>query len=440
MTRGPTAGAGVPARPDVPPGGPAPALSAGAPEAGTPVATRGRAGVRSAAPRARLGPLVLPVFLPSAVFGLGNGAAAPMFPLRALELGASPGLAGLVVALSGFGMLLMDLPAGSLVARLGERAAIALGSAAGALGMLAAILAPNLGVFAAGMLLTGAATAVWGLARQSYVVAVVPPSDRGRVLSVFAGAMRLGFFAGPFLGAAVVHGAGPVGGLWVQFGAVVLAGALVAVMPEPGASTARRAAIGLGTVLREHRALLTTLGSGALLMGAARASRQVLLPLWAAHIGADAAVVALLFGIAGAVDVLMSYPSGLWMDRFGRRAIGVPSMLAFAAGYAALPFATSVTGLGVVALLLGVANGLSNGVIMTVGADIAPEDRRAEFLGAWRLTHDAGMFAGPIAIGVVGAVSMLGPAAAVLAVAAGAGAGAMYRWFPGPRGVRRSGS
>ncbi|MFC8044966.1 MFS transporter [Nocardia sp. NPDC057353] len=388
-------------------------------------------------PRARLAPLVLPVFVPSAVYGLGNGAAAPMFPLRALELGASPGLAGLVVALAGFGMILMDLPAGSIVARLGERVAIALGSAAGALGMLAAIFAPTIAVFGAGMLLTGAATAVWGLARQSYVVAVVPAADRGRVLSIFAGSMRLGFFVGPFLGAAVVHGAGPAGGLWVQLAAVVLAGALVAVMPEPEDGAAAKGVTGLGTVLREQRGLLTTLGSGALLMGAARAARQVLLPLWAAHIGADAAVVALLFGIAGAVDVLMSYPAGLWMDRFGRRAIGVPSMLCFAAGYAVLPFAGTVVWLGVVALLLGLANGLSNGVIMTVGADIAPADRRAEFLGAWRLTHDFGMFAGPITIGVIGAVSMLGGAAVVLAVSAGAGAAAMYRWFPGPGGVLR---
>ncbi|WP_029902545.1 hypothetical protein [Nocardia brasiliensis] len=65
-----------------------------------------------------------------------------------------------------------------------------------------------------------------------------------------------------------------------------------------------------------------------------------------------------------------------------------------------------------VAVLLGLADGVSNGVIMTVGADAAPDGRRAEFLGAWRLTHDVGMFAGPLV------------------------AGAMYRWFPGHNGVR----
>ena len=67
----------------------------------------------------------------------------------------------------------------------------------------------------------------------------------------------------------------------------------------------------------------------------------------------------------------------------------------------------------------------------TCAADVAPPGRRAEFLGAWRLTHDIGMFAGPIAVGAISAVTVLGAAAGALAVAGVGGAAAMYRWFPG---------
>ncbi|WP_280236197.1 MFS transporter [Nocardia cyriacigeorgica] len=388
-------------------------------------------GVVEKPPPARLRSMAWAVFVPSAVYGVGAGAAAPMFPLRALELGASIGLAGVLVALSGFGMILADLPAGRVVSRLGERAAIALGSTAGAAGMLAAIVAPNVWVFAIGMVLNGAASAVWGLARQSYVVAVVPPADRGRAFSALAGWMRFGFFAGPFLGAGVVAACGPSGGLWVQLVAMLIGGAMVMAMPEPASAVAASAHLTMRSVVGEHRRLLGTLGTGALLMGAARAARQALLPLWAAHIGTSASTTALIFGIAGAVDVLMSYPAGLLMDRLGRKAIGVPSMGLFALGYLLVPFASTVAGLTAVAILLGLANGLSNGVIMTVGADIAPDTHRAEFLGAWRLTHDIGMFTGPIVIGVIGAVSVLGASAVALGLASGLGAAAMYRWFPG---------
>ncbi|MFD3464600.1 MFS transporter [Nocardia fluminea] len=375
--------------------------------------------------------MALAVFVPSAIYGIGTGAAAPMLPLRALELGASVGTAGVVVAMMGFGLILGDLPAGRLVARTGERKAIALGSFTCALGLLVAILAPNIAVFAVGLLINGASGAVWGLARQTYIVAVVPSADRGRAFSALAGWMRFGFFAGPFLGAGAVHWLGPVGGLWIQLVAMLVAGALVFAMPETEGSPTVLSDNTIRSVVVENRRLLSTLGLGALLMGAARAARQSLLPLWAVHIGADAATTSIVFGIAGAVDVLMSYPAGIWLDRYGRRAIGVPAMVVFAAGYAALPFAGSVVGLTAVAVLLGFANGLSNGVIMTVGADVAPAGQRAEFLGAWRLTHDIGMFAGPIAVGAISAVTVLGVAAGALAVAGVGGAAAMYRWFPG---------
>ncbi|MGW0329818.1 MFS transporter [Nocardia sp. NPDC003183] len=375
--------------------------------------------------------MALAVFVPSAIYGIGSGAAAPMLPLRALELGASVGTAGVVVAMMGFGLILGDLPAGWLVARTGERKAIALGSFTCALGLLVAILAPNIAVFALGLLINGASGAVWGLARQTYIVAVVPSADRGRAFSALAGWMRFGFFAGPFLGAGAVHWLGPIGGLWIQLVAMLVAGALVFAMPETEGSPTVVSDNTIRSVVVEHRRLLSTLGLGALLMGAARAARQSLLPLWAVHIGADAATTSIVFGIAGAVDVLMSYPAGIWLDRYGRKAIGVPAMIAFAAGYAALPFAGSVAGLTAVAVLLGFANGLSNGVIMTVGADVAPPGQRAEFLGAWRLTHDIGMFAGPIAVGAISAVTVLGAAAGALAVAGLGGAAAMYRWFPG---------
>ncbi|TCJ93308.1 putative MFS family arabinose efflux permease [Nocardia alba] len=375
--------------------------------------------------------MALAVFVPSAIYGIGSGAAAPMLPLRALELGASVGTAGVVVAMMGFGLILGDLPAGWLVARTGERKAIALGSFSCAFGLLVAILAPNIAVFAVGLLINGASGAVWGLARQTYIVAVVPSADRGRAFSTLAGWMRFGFFAGPFLGAAAVHWLGPIGGLWIQLIAMLVAGALVFAIPETDGSPTVVSDNTIRGVVVEHRRLLSTLGLGALLMGAARAARQSLLPLWAVHIGADAATTSIVFGIAGAVDVLMSYPAGIWLDRYGRKAIGVPAMIAFAAGYATLPFAGSVVGLTAVAVLLGFANGLSNGVIMTVGADVAPPGQRAEFLGAWRLTHDIGMFAGPIAVGAISAVTVLGVAAGALAVAGLGGAAAMYRWFPG---------
>ena len=378
------------------------------------------------------------VFLPAAVYGIGQGAAAPIFALRALDLGATSAVAGVIVALSGLGMVLGDLPAGRAVARIGERWAVVLGSALGAVGVALCICASNVIVLGIGMLLMGVANAVWGLARQSYIIAAVPASDRGRALSTLAGSMRLGFFIGPFVGAAVVAAVGLAGGLWVQLVATVCSGAIMATLKDHGDTQGDNEGRSLGSVIVEHRTVLSTLGSGALLMGASRASRTALLPLWAAHIGLSASVTSIVFGISGAVDVAMSYPSGVLMDRLGRRAIAVPSMVLFALGYALLPLSTGNTTMAGVAVVLGLANGLSNGVIMTIGADAAPPGHTAEFLGAWRLTHDVGMFLGPIVVGVISGVAVLAAASTALGGSAALGAAAFNRWVPRQRPIQRS--
>jgi MFS family permease len=387
--------------------------------------------------------LVVPAFLPAAVFGIGQGAAAPVVALSARDLGGSVAAAGVVVALLGLGQVLGDLPAGRIVARLGERNAVLLGSAVGLIGVALSLVAPSVMLLGVGVGLFGVASAVWGLARQSYVIDAVPEAMRARALSAMAGLSRLGFLLGPFLGAAVVHLAGTRGGFLVQLVAVIASGALMATLPrleqgpdEPGRH-GRRPGISLWTVVTSHSRVLRTLGVGALMMGAARASRTAVLPLWADHIGLDAVSTSLLFGIGAAVDVALSYPAGRLMDRRGRRGVAVASLLVFAAAHVALPLATTAVTLGAVTVLMGVGNGLSNGVIMTLGADAAPADARAEFLGAWRLCHDLGMLAGPAAIAVVSAAAALGTAALSMGGLAAVGAGVMARWvpkrLPGPR-------
>ncbi|MBH0780153.1 MFS transporter [Nocardia bovistercoris] len=370
------------------------------------------------------------VFVPMAVYSTGYGAAAPMYVLRALDLGVSAAAAGIIVALTGLGMVLADLPAGSIVARIGERGAVAAGSLVGVVGVVAAACAPNIGMFAVGMVLIGVSGAVWGLARQSYLVAVVPRARRGRALSLMAGASRFGTFCGPFLGAGPVHAVGPNGALWLQLGATVVSAAAMMSIATPDGERADASERSMSVVIAENRRVLGTLGAAALVTGAARAARVTLLPLWAAHVGVGAATTSLIFGVAGAVDVVMSYPAGVWIDRYGRRATGVPAMVLFAVGYGLLPLTSTAVTVGAAAVVLGVANGLSNGLIMTVGADVAPVGKRAEFLGAWRLAHDLGYLFGPVAVGVVGAVA-LGGAAVVVAVVSVAGAEAMRRWFPG---------
>lgn len=61
---------------------------------------------------------------------------------------------------------------------------------------------------------------------------------------------------------------------------------------------------------------------------------------------------------------------------------------------------------------MALGNGLGSGIVMTLGADAAPSVDRAQFLGAWRLTGEAGHASGTLGLSAVTAVASL-PVAAV---------------------------
>ena len=69
-----------------------------------------------------------------------------------------------------------------------------------------------------------------------------------------------------------------------------------------------------------------------------------------------------------------------------------------------------------VAVLMAVGNGMGAGVVMTLGADVAPVEGRSQFLGGWRLAGDVGATGGPL---LVSAVAWAAPLAVACLVTGG---------------------
>jgi MFS family permease len=153
-------------------------------------------------------------------------------------------------------------------------------------------------------------------------------------------------------------------------------------------------------------------------------------PLWAESVGLSPAQTALVFGVSGAVDMLLFYPSGWLMDRHGRVAAAVPSMLILGLGMTLLPLSSTLVAVTAAATVLGLGNGLGAGLIMTLGADASPPDARTQFLGGWRLCADVGRAAGPLALSGLTAIMTLGAASVVLGVGAALGAVWLRIWVP----------
>lgn len=361
---------------------------------------------------------VLGVFLPALCFEVGIGAITPMIAVRSVELGSTLGGAGVLAALLAVGQIVGDAPAGALAARVGDRRALMLAAVATTATLIACGLAREPVLFGAGVLLTGMTNSVYMLARQAYLTEITPPLFRARALSTLGGVGRIGMFVGPFLGAAVVHLTGTVGVFWFALVVTVAAGVVVAVVPDvdaPGrAVPAGGAPASLWRVLVEHKAVFAQLGVAILLVGATRAARQVVIPLWGEHLALAPATTSLVYGLSGLVDTAVFYPAGKLMDRRGRLWVAVPSMVALGLTLLLLPLASTGAWLAVVAMAMGLANGIGAGMIMTLGADVAPPAARAQFLGVWRLFTDTGGAAGPLVIAAGAALGSLAGGAVVM--------------------------
>jgi MFS family permease len=369
------------------------------------------------------------VYLPSALYGVGQGAIAPVVVTTAVDLGASLGAAGLMVALIGVGQIAGDVPTGRLIGRYGEKALMGTAVVLVVPALAACILAPNLWMLAAGVALTGICGSVWNLARQTYVTDVVPFETRARALSTLAGANRIGRFVGPFAGAATFALLGTDGAYWVNILAALAAVAVLMFAPDVREASAPRSEVRRG-VLRANLPILRTLGVAVLSFSALRAVRQAVIPIWGIHIGLDATAISLIYGLSAAVDMVLFYPGGKIMDRYGRRWVAVPATAVLALAHMALPLAGGASGLAVVGILMGVGNGISSGIVMTLGADLAPPDSRPAFLGVWRMLADIGNGAGPVGLSAL--IALVSPAAAVVAVGALglATAWALVHWIP----------
>jgi MFS family permease len=389
--------------------------------------------------------IVITAYGPTLLVSIGQGAILPLVALSARALGASVATAAFVVALIGIGQLVGDLPAGALAARIGEKRALIGACVLDAFALLGAFLARSLVLLAVAMVITGLAAAVFGLARHAYLTEAIPIRMRARALSTLGGTFRIGLFIGPFIAAAILT-RWSIGAAYAFAAAMNIAAAiLTAFLPEVTGHRRRTALSGrrqraVIQVLAEHRRILLTLGIGVLVIQAARATRQTIVPLWAESIGVNAAATSVIFGISAGVDMLLFYPGGAIMDRFGRVYVAAPSMIVLGLGFLLLPLTSGPTTVGLVAALMGLGNGISSGVVLTLGADASPPQDRAQFLSGWRLCSDLGNAAGPLLISVVSALATLAAAAVTMGLITWAGSAWLIKWVPAysPRLHRQS--
>ena len=375
--------------------------------------------------------LALPVYLPSLLFEAAFSSLLPIFPASATEYGFDLASAGAVTAAAMLGTLLFELPASSIVNRLGERTSMIVATVIAAMFGVLGFL--NLGYWPLLLIAMGfgAMFSLFGLSRHSLLTAQVPVSHRAKAMSLLGGSFRGGAALGPILGSLAVAQFGTEAAYLVASSLCLVAMIAVTSVPKNKLHSPPSGQHGnVWEVAKRERAKLLTLGMASAIISAGRTIRMIGLPLLAIQLGIDPATASLIFGVTGVIDFALFYASGLIMSRWGKFWSSVPTLLALGVSYLFAFMVTDLNSFWILAAVTALANAASAGINMVLGADLAPDGARSEFLAAFRMMTSGGVVLAPLMITTLTALIALPAALAITGLLNFYGAFLFWKYLP----------
>jgi MFS family permease len=367
-----------------------------------------------------------------AVNQLGFGAIVPVVALYARSFGVLQSAIGLAIGVYGLSRVLVAVPVGKLTDVLGRRAALALGGLVTAAGNVLCAYAPNFATFVAARFVAGVGAALVLIAGQIVLADITTPERRGRVMAIYQGVFLFAVGVGPYPGGLLAERYG----LAAPFVVYAVAGALAAVvawlripdtrLPHVSAEAAATAPPFTAQIrlLTAHPPfmLVSLVGfTNAVVRTGALFNVVPVLAQDRLLLGTDR--IGFGLALASVVGLVLAYPAGVLVDRYGRKAVIVPATVA--AGLSMLVFlgASSYAWFLTACVVWSVAVGVSGAAPAAYAADMAPAGMNAAAMSTYRMLSDLGYVAGPIALGVVtdlfGADVALATAAALMVVVAG---------------------
>lgn len=375
--------------------------------------------------------LAAPIYFPSFLITAAEGAMLPILPVTAVAYGNSLAEAGLVAAVLMIGTLVFEIPASFISNKYGERNTMLFGSLLGAgAGLLAFLHLGYLSLLIAALVF-GAGHSMFGLARHSVLAELVPFEHRPKSMALLGGMFRGGLAVGPVIGAAFIALYGVESGYLAVSLMCLMAGASVLSVSVNRLQTSPSGLEGnIWQVAKRESSKLLTLGVASAIISSGRTIRLVGLPLLAVSLGIDAATSSFIFGITGFIDFALFYLSGIVMDRFGKFWSSVPTLLALGITYLFVFLVTDLTGFWILASVTALANALSAGINMILGADMAPSGSRNEFLASFRMLTSGGVAVAPTMIAGLTALFGLAPALAATGLMNFVGAYLFWKYLP----------
>lgn len=341
----------------------------------------------------------------------GQGVIAPVLPLFAEELGVSAAVIGLTLSFFALARFILNVPLGIAADRFGRRPLLVAGPLVTAVGMVGSGFAGDIVQLLAWRLLAGAGSAMYMTATQIYLADISTPATRARFIGTNYGAMLLGIAVGPAIGGITAE----LWGLRAPFFFVGATAFLTAgygfwKLPETRHIAAQEVAARTGEFpsrwlwlrFATSRNFLAVSSLTLVMFMTGTAARQTIMPLMAdARFDFSPGDIGALFTAMAIVNVAIVYPASSLADRYGRRAVIVPSGLLVAGSLVVVAWSPNVGIFLVGSTLLTVSSALAGPAPAAYAADIAPPSLRGFSLGLYRSSGDLGFMVGPPLLGLV---------------------------------------
>ncbi len=367
-----------------------------------------------------------------AVNQFGFGSIVPVAALYADSFGVSEAAVGLTIAVYGLARFVVSVPAGRIADHFGRRPLLALGGIITVVGNALCAIAPDYTLFLMARFVAGAGASMVLSGGQAVVADISEPATRGRTMGIYMGVFLFAVGIGPVPGGYLATEFG----LTAPFVANAILASVVAFIawfrvPETKDLHADpagqpRLPLTLGDQLRMLRSIpglgLISIVSFAIFFCRTGALFNVV-PIDAERrLGLGPAQIGIALGMVSIIGLALAYPSGVLVDRFGRKFVITPSTFMTGAALIMFAFVPTWEWFLAASVVWALASGISGAAQGAYAADVVPPGRTASALGSYRMVGEAGYVAGPLTLGFLsdlGSPRLAFVAAAMLVMSAG---------------------
>ena len=370
--------------------------------------------------------ILFDVYLPSLFVFASRSLVVPLIPLYAMELGANKAMASLITGVTIVSQLLIDLPVGFLVGKIGEKLSMKLSIIAFFFAMLLSGFIRNLWVLSITLFVSGFAISLWLVSIMSYIRLYSRTGTRGRFLSGLGGIMRLGRIISPAVAGYIAERFGYFYLFFISSTLFLIALVSLTFLSKgygKGVNSVEKERKEKTFNLRvvrevviESRGVLFTTGLTMMILGLIRNAYQIAIPILGKSVGLSISAIGGIMGLVSAGGLIAVVPAGFVMDKLGRKwSLGI-CMTTISLGLGFMVLFKSVEGFVILAVLMGLGNGMGSGINMTMGSDVAKGRNVGAFLGLWRFISDSGRVGAPLVIGFLTGIFSFGIGILVISI------------------------